>query len=281
MQQISLQLFIDRKTAGLEPHEGANGFGDAFLAAINCALRNNGQLTVIATNDTVSATVYSEVQLEAGAPALPSGPIYVAPPPEATQDAPVEIPRAELHTPAVLQAFNPADDPRAKPKLGAFSKAKIDAAARRKVAGDLSKLFGGSAKIATTDRYGGLESAPPVKVKAKANGKPVPIAPYSPRSDDIARRKVVTDADRKRDYFGNGNELREMPEEMRKLPLREIPIGASPLPLKVVNLVTKWRPTATLGDLAAMDDRGLRHIPGMGAHRRAIVRQVIAQVEAR
>lgn len=75
--------------------------------------------------------------------------------------------------------------------------------------------------------------------------------------------------------------LREVPEEYRNLPLFEIPVSKSPLPLRLVHAVLKWDPGFTLGQLDAMPDKSLQKIPGIAKRHFPVIREAIAMAGAR
>lgn len=70
--------------------------------------------------------------------------------------------------------------------------------------------------------------------------------------------------------------MRDIPEEFKGLPLRDIPVAKSPLPLKIASAVMKWDPSFTLGDLDALGDRHLQKIPGIAKRHYPVIREAIA-----
>jgi hypothetical protein len=75
--------------------------------------------------------------------------------------------------------------------------------------------------------------------------------------------------------------FRELPDEFKGMPLREIPISKSPLPLKIAHAVLKWDPTFTLGDLDALGEKHLQKIPGIAKRHFPVIREAIALAGAR
>lgn len=75
--------------------------------------------------------------------------------------------------------------------------------------------------------------------------------------------------------------LRELPEEMKGLPLREIPVAKSPLPLKIMYAVMRFDPNFTLGDLDALNERHLQKIPGISKRHYPVIREAILLAGAR